>query len=194
MPAPEWVGPAIEIGGPAVLDYVGQRQTNAQNLAIAREQMSFQERMSSTAYQRATQDMRAAGINPMLAYQQGGASSPGGASARMENALGGAVATAQQARRMKADLKLLMSQDRLTRTRTRAERQAIAESESRESLNYRNVDMSLLQRSMLSLQMPQLLNAARVQSGRFGAGAAFLERFRQSLFGGGAAVRPLGGR
>lgn len=51
---------------------------NAQEAAKARQ---WSEDMSNTAYQRAVKDMRAAGINPILAYSQGGASSPAASSA-----------------------------------------------------------------------------------------------------------------
>lgn len=51
---------------------------SAQQSQIDRD---FQERMSSTAYQRAVADMKASGLNPVLAFQQGGASTPSGSAA-----------------------------------------------------------------------------------------------------------------
>lgn len=63
------------------------RQFSAEQAEIARtwsaqeasRQMDFQREMSNTQYQRAMADMRSSGLNPILAYSQGGAGNVGGA-------------------------------------------------------------------------------------------------------------------
>lgn len=96
----------------SILGYMGQKETNQMNQAMAREQMAFQERMSSSAHQREVLDLQKAGLNPILSATGGsGASAPSGASSTAVNpgtfigdGLSSMVNTGLSAANLEADL------------------------------------------------------------------------------------------
>jgi len=117
-------------------------EENAYNRAIYMDDRNKQYAtdLSNTAYQRATADMRAAGINPLLAYQQGGATStpvsgsaPGAVSsssgsvmqgnpmrpATVQNALGAAVSSAFQGAQAVQSIQSAQAQIQQTEAQTR---------------------------------------------------------------------------
>lgn len=106
--APVVVTAAKSLLGPVLAgaaSIFGGAQANRANARMAREQMAFQERMSSTAYQRQQADLRAAGLNPYMSNAGGsGASSPGGSMAGQSDVVAPAVSRALEARMFREQL------------------------------------------------------------------------------------------
>ncbi|WNK12852.1 MAG: DNA pilot protein [Microvirus sp.] len=99
--------------GSAALGFFGGERTNDANSAQAARQMQFQQYNSDTAYQRAVRDLKKAGLNPMLAYSRGGASTPGGAQATMGDSIGKGIEgfnSASQIQNVRADTQVKQSQ------------------------------------------------------------------------------------
>lgn len=81
-----FIGGSLISGGlGAASSLWGARQANKKSLEEAQRNREFQERMSSTAYQRKVQDLKKAGLNPMLAVGGPGASTPSGGQAQLKN-------------------------------------------------------------------------------------------------------------
>lgn len=123
--------------GGAVLDFIGGERANSSNRTIARDATNanmqdaqrnreFQERMSSSARQRDMEDLKKAGLNPLLAATGNGSSTPSGSTgsaqtATMTNTLGSAVASAREAqslalaaKKQGAELSLMEKQGKAT--------------------------------------------------------------------------------
>ncbi|AXH76516.1 MAG: DNA pilot protein [Microviridae sp.] len=68
----------------AGVSWYNQKRANDKNQEEAEKQRQFAASQTATSYQRGVLDMQAAGLNPMLAYSQGGAQSAGSSQAVMQ--------------------------------------------------------------------------------------------------------------
>lgn len=144
----------------------GQSQANRANRDLAQEQMNFQKHMSDSAHQREVNDLRAAGLNPILSANAG-ASSPPGAMATMQNEITPGISSAIEARRLSKEIDAVGSQVALNAAQAKTA-QAVAE---REQANAR---LSRKQTELLEKTMPAAVKRALLEEQEINLDSKFL--------------------
>ncbi|AXH75658.1 MAG: DNA pilot protein [Microviridae sp.] len=173
---------AIAAAGSAAIGALGAGDQASSARDNAREQRQWEQDMSNSAYQRQVKDMRAAGLNPILAAAQGGgASTPSGATAPAYDRISPAINSARESARTLAELKNLNEEYEV--------KKSVEQLNKAQATNL-GVDNTIKQASakMIQSQLPGAETEAKIDSSWYGKALRFANRLNPFSSSAGSAA------
>lgn len=164
-------GPIIAGGASLAGGIIGNRAAAGQ----AKSSEAFSERMRNTQWQAGVADMEAAGLNPALAYSQGGAASPGGTLAQQGDVISGAVSSAMHAKRLTKELKLMEEQTEAFYNKGRLDSNLAGESAARKQMIFRQQKGQEINNELSNLSLFSARNVAGMHDTKFGKALPYMQ-------------------
>lgn len=144
----------------------GTIYSNQQAQAQSAAQMRFQERMSNTAHQREVEDLRKAGLNPILSALGSGATTPGGAQAPISDLGAGISKGADTAVAIRAQNKQFQQIDtgiENTEADTRNKQATSALIANQAAATAKDVEQKSYQNHLLKETLPSAIKKAKAE-------------------------------
>lgn len=154
------MGLSAAIGG-AIGNIAGGLISNNQNRREAERNRNFQREMSNTSHQREVEDLKKAGLNPLLSATGGsGASTPAGGQAAMDNAIGPGISSALEGIRLRKDIAMTDAQIGLSE----AQKEAAKSTALKDATTAKNI---AAQTNVLETQMPMIQSESRAKKKQY---------------------------